>query len=72
MCFTQGPEGFIQEPRTVDVHPGGWCDTQISYISIAAEQISAKTNAQQCAVHMQQRVVGHLYQRRTIVSRESK
>jgi len=70
MCFAQGPEGIVQEPCTVNVHPGGWCDTQISYVSIAAEQIAAKTNTQQCADHMQQRAVGHLYQRRTIVSRE--
>jgi len=71
MRFAQGPEGIVQEPCTVDVHPGGGRHTQIASISFAVEQIATETIAKQRAVHMQLRVVGHLHQRRTIVSRES-
>lgn len=70
MLSAQGPQRRVQESCAIDVCPGSRSGAQVSSVPVAVEQVSAKTNAGQCAVHMQQRVAGYLHQRHTVVSRE--
>jgi len=53
-----------------NVPPGSWCGAKVSPIPVAVEQVTAETNSGMRDVHMQQRVFGHFYQRRTDVPRE--
>lgn len=70
MRTAQGPQRRVQEPRAIDVRPGSRFGAQVSSVPVAVEQVSAETDAGQRDVHVQQRVAGHLHQRRAVVSRE--
>jgi len=53
-----------------NVSPGSWCGAKVSPIPVAVEQVATETNSGMLAVHMQQRVFGYFYQRRTDVPGE--
>lgn len=61
MHFAQGPQRSIKDSRADYVRPRSRSGAQVTSVPVAIEQVSVKTDERQCAVQVQQRVVGHLH-----------
>lgn len=69
VCVAQGPQRDIEESSSDDVRPGGGSGTQVPFVPVEVKQVAAETDTRECVFSMQQRMVSHMYQRHTIVSR---